>query len=121
MRVKALDCGGRGVVRSVTHDGAVEGCKGDLISDMVSEGEVEMLLRIANADVEVYIDNWKHNAHDVKSWHWTCCRVHPIASTSTFTSTRSRLHHRLHLLRSLDTFEDSVESSLVILFLKSCV
>jgi len=37
VRVKALDCAGRGVVRSRTHDGAEEGCKGDLVSDMVGD------------------------------------------------------------------------------------
>lgn len=100
MMVNALDGGVLGVVRSRTHDGAEEDGAGDLVSDMMGDGEFEMLLRIADADVEVYSDNWKHNAHDVKSWRSTSCRVHPIATTSTFTSTRSRLHYRSHLLFS---------------------
>jgi len=39
--VRALDGGGRGVVRSRTHDGAEEDWAGDLIKDMMGDDEYE--------------------------------------------------------------------------------
>jgi len=109
--IRALDGGGRGVVRSRTHDGAEEDGAGDLARDMVGDGEYEKLWRCTGADTEVNRDNWKHNAHDVKSWHSTCCRVHPIATTFDYTSTRSRLR------QALDSTHRNTQSGIVSCFL----